>query len=556
MIPGMGAAQDPVTGEVLPVDTTHTQLTPSTSSDTSKNVEDEEAKRRREAAEASSQLAQQARAVESLGVAPDVAAAAPPPAVSADPAAMPTGEGATGGIPTMATLPAQIDANASAQAAVQKQIADEKAALDARLATETKVRIETWNAEMEAAKRARADAKRPPEEKGFISDFFQAIAQGMGAYGATRGGGENHAAKILENQSKMEWEQHRARLDDAVKNLETLGKSREQIDGYADKERAKFVAAQQSRIDQMKAAADNMLKRFPDAQNKAFAAIAADQAKLDAEKQTIYKDIGVSVVKKGTSQEGDKLSSISGRDQNKKEVVTEADGKKADFGARVVEAVDTIKKSPQLSNDEFKKMNQNVQELRSQAEQAGRGLFGPAKIQAMQAFGIGAAQSFTDGIPEEKKPSALAWLTASGLIIRNESGAAIGSFENVDTAQKYIPQAGDGPKAYQYKLGLLDSNGKRLLMSSGASAQKRIGFADGAPIPQSTNFLEPPPASPSPAKPPAKPASPQRMDDFMKGLPAEERAAATRAFKVKPSDPGYSRAQNWLRSNGLDKGMR
>jgi hypothetical protein len=537
MIPGMGAAQDPVTGEVLPVDTTHTQLTPSTSSDTSKNVEDEEAKRRREAAEASSQLAQQARAVESLGVAPDVAAAAPPPAVSADPAAMPTGEGATGGIPTMATLPAQIDANASAQAAVQKQIADEKAALDARLATETKVRIETWNAEMEAAKRARADAKRPPEEKGFISDFFQAIAQGMGAYGATRGGGENHAAKILENQSKMEWEQHRARLDDAVKNLEILGKSREQIDGYADKERAKFVAAQQSRIDQMKAAADNMLKRFPDAQNKAFSAIAADQAKLDAEKQTIYKDIGVSVVKKGTSQEGDKLSSTTGRGMTGPKPPPQFD-KTIAMHARVMDrAMTEFEARPELSPDALEIAQKNETLLNGAIEEA-KTVGSAMKVNFLRDWKM-VPKSATEGLSENDKIKLLNMEAINKSWLRVVSGAAIGKEEKEQNAQELTLRPGDKGEVLAWKLKEIKARTADMMTLSGdAGASAERANPQGNP-------LEPPPASPSPAKPSPKPAAPLRMDRLSKETQADLQAASKVMTDPKASPKAKAAAQKF-----------
>jgi hypothetical protein len=370
------------------------------------------------------------------------------------------------------TVEAAKDEAAVYEAQVRVRLAKERAEQMASLQAEQDRRraeaVERINA---TAARYERLADKLFEEPSTLRKIMGAVAMGLGAYGAGLTGGPNYALEILKQKQQREMESKRMLLGQAQKQLEAAGASMQQVDAWAKEQQERLLALQKAQTDAVDANVSRMLSPFPNAQRAWAEKSAALKAENAAKIANFVQDATARTQGGGRSTEGVKQTTTE-KSASQSRGVTESEATRAMYGARMKMAVDTIKANPKLSGEDFEKLFLNTLSIKNQAENSTKGLFGVEKIKAMRALTF-ATEALTDGIPEEKKASAIAWAEGTCIIIRDESGAAINIDENINNAQKFIPQKGEGDKTYNFKLEAVEKRADLMLRMAGPEAYRR-----------------------------------------------------------------------------------
>jgi hypothetical protein len=126
-----------------------------------------------------------------------------------------------------------------------------------------------------------------------------------------------------------------------------------------------------------------------------------------------------------------------------------------------------------LTSAERKTLADNIRAMANATENGTKGLFGAEKVRAMQALGL-TPDDLYKGIPQSKVPASTAWLRASGLIIRDQSGAAITNSEELRNWQLYGPQPGDNAATVRYRLSEIERRANNMAKTAGPNAAKRL----------------------------------------------------------------------------------
>lgn len=440
-----------------------------------------------------------------------------------------------------------------AQDATAAFVAEQKAREQAAFATkqaELHAELERMQAQTRADINARAEEYRRAgaektsfEDPSFFTRIMRALALGLGAYGAGLAGGPNHAANIINAQWEQEKEAKRQKIETALERYKQAGVQPERLRQWYDDQMKNLLATQKAQLDNIDLTSQKILARYPQAQKAA----AQKVAEMKAENAKDIATFALANTGRTVQQEGKKVQEVTGKTPTGQSV-SDAEAKKATYGTQILSAVDTIEGSRRLTDDELKQLNDNVRDMRAAGENATKGLSGPKRVEAMQALGL-SADSLTKDIPEDVKPVAVAMLTGAGLIIRDQSGAAITNYEDLNNSMQRLPQPGEGDKMYAAKVRGLRQYGESLVKLAGPGAQARLGITpEGKPVGKSTAQAAPPAPGPSPVPPPR---SKEERNHRILQLKGADRGKAVKALNLKPSDPRYKDADTWLRRRGL-----
>jgi hypothetical protein len=522
---------------VIPVTSTTTHLGTDTTSGTDRVEETEEMRRRRIAAEDAGKRQAEAEKAAALGAMPSQAEAAQAPIVQ-EPIAAPTGEGLAGGIPQRATLPEQQDANRLALDALAKQQADDRAKEEDRLNGIAKQRSDAALANMEAAGAEYSKATSAlatKEDKGFLHNVLSALAQAAGAYGSAMTGSPNFAARIVENAEKGEFERKKANLDATYEKYKMAGARLKDIDPWLDKERGRLLAAQKSRLDQLKSGADVALSRFPKVQLEVNATLEKKNADLEAQKMTWAKDTGL--VKR--SEESRTVAPVESVTTPKDGGISATQPPQFDktmllHGKILERAMDDMEKRPQPSQAAMEKAQDNEAFLLAAVNEA-RTTGGAMKQYVLRKLDV-MPRTSTEGLSGSDQIYLNNQSRINTSFLRITSGAAIKDDEFIRQADELLLRSSDSPELAKYKIEQMRAITKDLLSLAGPGANALL-----------TNDN---PAAKDPSKPrasasPAKAPEPFNAKVDMRGLSEAQQQDVIRAVKAATnpkSSPAAKRA--------------
>jgi len=575
--PTLDASGMPKPGEIQPSTTIQTALGPTVSSGSRTEVASAQDRAARQGAAESAQALADAQkdpmlpgyaidpmTGEEIGKPAPTAAAVPIPADTQVPvgkfgalpaSAFPNMVEVDGGLVPKADVPPapmhsksqQVDANAAAMARAEAQAAQAKIDHAKALEEEVGRRQQSLTERIDEAMAKNAEARQKitnPEEKSFLQSVLQAFAVGAGAYGSAMTGAPNFALQIIQKKQDNDLAKMKLELDASEDQLKRLGASQAQIDKFRETKQANFLAKTQAELDLIKAKGAQLLGAFPNAKVEADKQIALAQANADKFKFEIFKDIDKKVKESSSTMAGGTKTEVipGSKDMKGGTSVSDAEGKKANYGDQIVRAAKEIKSGPVLDDKDLARLNQNIMDMAAAAEQGTKSLTGAAKVQAMRALGL-SPDSLTAGLPKEKKAVAQAWLNGTGLVIRDQSGAAITIPEDLRNWQIKGPQPGEGPGGYNRKLSNLEYEGNNMLKLAGPEAVRRLRGEVGAETKQ-YDYSKARENIPAPAKPTAPAPTGKQL---AKGLTAEEKRDYVDAKRVKPDSKEYAGAQAAIR---------
>ncbi len=362
---------------------------------------------------------------------------------------------------------------AQAKGRIAKEHAEQLAAIQAKRENDQQAALARINAASEEFAQRQAELFEKPSAWRTI---MQAIAQALGAYGAGLTHGPNWAHEIIKNQQEQDLQLKKERAAGALEKMKAAGASLKQLEEYAKTSNERIAAQQKAQIDVIDARAAQMLAPFPQAQRQWAEKSATLKAESAAKVAKFVQESTESTASGGKSQEGTKQTVTETRllpGQQPGGTVTAEEAKKAQYAAGILDNVETIQKNRQLNDAELRLLNRNVQSMRAQVEQATKGVSKPMWNAALQKAGI-LPETFTEGLSDEAKVVANAWLNATGLIIRDQSGAAITNPEDFTSGQKKMIQPGDGPKTRAEKLRILEMEGRNMRKLAGKQAAIRL----------------------------------------------------------------------------------
>ena len=257
-------------------------------------------------------------------------------------------------------------------------------------------------------------------------------------------------------------------------------------------------------MEQAKALGNKLLAQFPQAQSEYQKGIAAAEADAKEKAFSMAKDVGKRRVESGSFTPASTRTDVvpGTKDLKGGNSVSEAEAKKADYGDQIIQSVKVIKSGPQLNDKDLKRLNQNMLDMAAAAERGTKDMVGAAKVQGMRALGL-SPDSLTDGLPKEKKAVALAWLNATGLVIRNQSGAAVTVPEDLRNWQVKGPQPGEGAEGYKRKLANVEYEGNNMPKMAGVEANRCLRGEVGEST-RSYDYTNARANIPAPSKEPAK----------------------------------------------------
>lgn len=398
------------------------------------------------------------------------------------------------------------------QAQQKLKIAQATIAEQERIEAQKKQELESAMVAHNAAAEERAkaaDIKGFWEDKSVAQRLLSAIAVGLGAYGAGLTGGVNHAQQMLQKEMELDFNRKQERLRAATEKMQHAGVKPEMILKFAEQAQKNLLTNQTAQLNALEAKGASMLAPFPLAQQKHLAMMAEEKAKQDEKTLAFYKE---ATERRQSSENLGKKVTTTDASQRQGPGVTEAESKKATYAKEILDGVEVIRKSPRLDDDDLTTINNNLAGVMSQAENQTKSLTGPAKSRAMKALGI-SPDTLLSGIPEEKQDAARAWMNGTGLVNRDQSGAAILMWEDMKNWQLRGPQPGESPRIYESKLKGLESYGDSMRKLAGPEAARRLA---------GVNDVKKPTAQAEPAK--------------QKGLSSEDREAMVWA-KAHPKDP-------------------
>lgn len=524
-----------VGGQPVPIVSTRKQLEPDVTTGKEYVEETPEQKAQRLAAmDAATKTGQSAESA-ILGTAPGSAAPPPPQPAGLAPKPAPAGTGLTGGIPQMATLPAQQDANKQAMDALAKEQADEKLREEARLNALAKERTDQAMANIAKAETDYAKASGEvgkKDDKGWLHNVLLALAQGAGAYGATLSHSPNYAAQIIENADKGELERKRANLEATFKRYQSAGARMKDIEPWRDREMGRIMAQQKARLDQLQKAVDVSLSRFPKAQLEAQAAIDAKRAEIEKTKMEYGKEVGNikrtrSQRDEGTTQTTTDPRGVAGTTGKGP---TESENKLALLGESMKDELKSIRSGEPLTSSDLETVQSDTlrAENADKAAESGGQLAGAAvsigrKIDAVP-------RSRYSSLPEAKQKTLNAWDNAIEKYARMLTGAGMPAEEARRMSRQNGPMAGDTPGQIKAKLDRLEREAERMTRLAGPLASNRL--AQGSPGTQGA---------------PATKASAPVTNKELGRLSADEQSDYVAAKAVKPDSPDYKNAQAAIR---------
>lgn len=469
------------------------------------------------------------------------------------------GAGLVGGMAGPRTVQEQEDENLQRKAALEAEQAKTKEEA-LRYAQEMRARrVNEWhsslaNAQDQYERDAAATKKSYMEDQSWPRRILMAFAVGLGSMGSGAG------ARMFEQRMAQDFEMKKSRAEASLARLQSLGKQPAEIEKESERFMQDILARQGAQLSALEKQGNTLLAKYGPAKQKFNEALAAEKAKVAKMAMDVGQNIGLKAVESGWSKEAPRVTEVQ-PGEGKGPIPTGEEQKKAMHAESIKRTIDTIEKSPPLDNKDLKQLSKNIRDMQTIAENQTKGLAGPARVQAMQSLGYkwGLSKSLVDGLPANKQPAALAWLEATNVLIRDDSGAAITNPENFNNWNLFGPQAGEAPETHVYKLNRIKQRGADIGAVAGPVVQKRLRPAGQSPAPtpaptepRKTESLEPPkfePSKPAQKAEPAK-ASKRLTSEQAKGIPKNVRRDYERALATKPAS--RSTAQNELIS-GLEE---
>jgi len=313
------------------------------------------------------------------------------------------------------------------------------------------------------------------EDMGTLRRVLSAIGMGLGHYSSAMTGAPNTAYQIYASQENAHREKQKAIAEKKAQEIEMATGDVNAANDFRRRTLATINDRYLATNAYLQRQIDGKIARIPKAAadgEATKAALARDYGKAELEqanllaghKTTQEKEVSQTVVQGktalATEQPGGK--------------VTEAESKKAQYAAGMQDSIRVIKEAKeQLTEDDLRQLNANIQSMRAQVESATKGIARPFWNSKLQAAGI-LPEQFTEGIDDEKGPLVNAWLNATGLLIRDQSGAAITNAEDFTNSQKKMPQPKDGPKAVAEKLRVIELDASNMERLAGKEAYYRL----------------------------------------------------------------------------------
>lgn len=318
------------------------------------------------------------------------------------------------------------------------------------------------------------------EDMSPLRRALSALGMAFGTYASGMTGAPNTAYQIVQAGEQAHREKQRTLIDQQAAAIEMKTGNVKMAMDYRkrrlEEEAEKAILRNKYTIKQFDARA----QRVP-----AAAAEAAEaKAKLEHDQAKEFHELVKMRTGTITNQGGERsVSTTEGKptsgapQQPPGKIVSGEDAKRAGYARSMKDSLGTVdklaKEGVTLTDDDLRLLNTNIHKLRSVAEQATRGLDKPLWAQAMQKVGL-TPDSFTDGLSDSKKVMANALMTASGLIIRDQSGAAITNPEDFTNAQKKMWAPGDGPKSRAEKTRVMAADADTMERVAGPEAYFRM----------------------------------------------------------------------------------
>jgi hypothetical protein len=312
------------------------------------------------------------------------------------------------------------------------------------------------------------EAKNLWQEMPTLNKALVGIAMAM----QTGAKGQSEVYDRLKLAMDQDWSKKQEKMKFAYDQYARAAKAPEELSKWVHDQTAQAQAMREAQLMQTEAAVGRMLAPYPAYQQKAMADLAKLHADMAKDRTELAGKLTSSEQKQGSITPPAMKEVVTGKKEGGGGQVTEAEGKKYTYGSLIKDSVAKIKTGPVLDDKDLKLLNNNILELKSAADNGTKGLFGPAKIEAMKKLGISPA-SLVEGLSPQKASVAYAWLEGTGLIIRDRSGAAITVPEDFNNWQLQGPQPKDGAKIYQEKVGKLEKNSDLMMKLAGPVAASR-----------------------------------------------------------------------------------
>jgi hypothetical protein len=386
-------------------------------------------------------------------------------------------------------------------------------------------------AEAKAARQDLAGTKQGSylDDMSMPRRFLTALSLGLGTY-ASAYGVQNSAMEIFKSneaayraKKEAELKNKAQRVLDATGNIQAARNI--WIDGQVDINNRVMVQR-----DVLKAQTMAQTKRVPQAAmsgQKVLAQLDKDNAADELKQANLF----ALKTSSGSTTQGAQTSTTTvegtkpGEAGPKMPGMSDAEAKKAMYGTQILDAVKKIKTLPDPSDEDLRKFNRNAMGMRAAAENSTKGLSGPLRVAALRAFGV-SPESLVEGIKDPRvQETLLNYAVAGGLIIRDQSGAAITNAEDINNAMQRLPQAGEARQVKRSKLDAVEKNGQLMLQLAGPGAAARLAL----PVPGTPAAAPAPAPAPAPA---ATQAAPRNLSRGQKGDLAEAQRALTDARKA------------------------
>jgi hypothetical protein len=342
--------------------------------------------------------------------------------------------------------------------------------------------------------------------------FLQALSLAAGTF-ASAYGAQNTALEIYKANEEAYRHKKENEIQAKAKSvLAYTGDIKAARDAMTDGQ-AEILNRENAQLATLKAQTQAHIKRVPQARVAGEEAIAKLDMEL-AQNELKQANLFAEKVSNGSTQQGAQVSTttVTGTKPGdaagpKLPGMSDAEAKKAMYGTQILDAVKKIKSLPEPSDDDLRQFNRNAMGMRAAAENSTKGLTGPLRVAALRAFGV-SPESLVEGIKDPRvQETLLNYAVAGGLIIRDQSGAAITNAEDINNAMQRLPQAGEARQVKRGKLDSVEKNGQLMLQLAGPGAAARLALpTPGATQPAPAIATPAPSQSVAPSAPAAQPA--------------------------------------------------
>lgn len=374
------------------------------------------------------------------------------------------------------------------------------------------------------------------------------ISMGMG--GAV---GSDTPMKIFQMYADEDKAVKMAKYEKEAKKLIRMGANREAVlQGYKERE-AQIEREHATNLKLLSKQAEIAAKTIPGASER------ATMFKIEAEKELsdrLVKNAETRVSQQNayapsTTSESGKTSTTVNSQPNKdgSQKSTEAQDKAAAQSKLLGDSLDVLEQNVDIIPDVVDKMSANVTQLEGNSEAAKSGVIVPGVVAKLRKWGA-LPQSAFDGINEEYgvrgENVAGANEAANEAVMRWLSGGAItGNFSKDEEGRArrgftHIPgESAERAKQVNKNLRVLENT----LASLGGAATAKISKGDVLAIASggTPSALASPQVTQA-TKQPAQPKAPERVAY----KPQELAPGISKALKIKPGEPGYEDAQEFL----------